>query len=62
LPTHLLVARLHADPTTERQDNLRVAQSWLERGVGEELGRLVLSNEGPLDETARLVLEWLRWC
>ena len=57
VPIAEIEARLGADVTTGRQDDLRRAREWIRAGQGTGFEDLVIANTGPIREVARTVIQ-----
>ena len=57
VPLGEIEARLRADITTGRQDDLRRAREWIRAGQGIGFEDLVIANTGPLREVALTVIQ-----
>jgi hypothetical protein len=53
--------RLRSDVTTGRQDDLRRAAHQVEASEGVGIEDLAVSNDGPIDQVAAEILDWLGW-
>jgi hypothetical protein len=61
VPWDEIERRLGADVTTGRQDDLRVAAASVARSEGVGIEDLTVSNDRPIRQVARDVLDWLGW-
>jgi len=61
LPFEEIEHRLSASITAGRLDDLRVAREWLAEGRGDDIGNVVIENDGQIREVALDVLSVLRW-
>jgi len=59
VPIDEIERRLRADALTSRADDLEVSRSGPDAGA--EIADLTLSNEGPIADVAKRVLDWLGW-
>lgn len=57
----VLEARLLADATSSRADDLAMLRAWHEAGIGEGIEEATFANEGPLRDTAIALRDWLGW-
>ena len=57
VPIAEIEARLGADITTGRKDDLRRAREWIRGGQGTGFEDLALTNTGPIREVARTVIQ-----
>ena len=61
VPLTEIARRLQSDPTTGRRDDLQVATRWLSDSVGVGIEDLAIANEGPIQNVATQIIEWLGW-
>lgn len=61
LPLEEIERRLSPSVTAGRQDDLRVARDWIERGRGEDIGDVVIENDRPIRAVALDTLSTLDW-
>ena len=57
VPIEVIEARLGADATTGRQDDLRRAREWVATGQGTGFEDLVIDNDRPIHEVALDIIE-----
>jgi gluconate kinase len=61
VPLTEIARRLQSDPTTGRRDDLQVATRWLSDSVGVGIEDVTIANEGPIQNVATQIIEWLGW-
>jgi len=61
VPLDEIARRLKSDPTTGRRDDLQVAAQWLNDSIGVGIEDLSIANEGPIQNVATHIIEWLGW-
>jgi hypothetical protein len=61
VPVESIRQRLAASPVAERRRDASIAERWIARGVGSEIGDIEVANTGPIRETAQAIIEWLGW-
>jgi len=60
-PLAVLEARLRADATSSRADDLAMLHEWRSAGAGDGLEDATFDNDRPLRDTALAVQAWLGW-
>jgi hypothetical protein len=61
VPIDVIRTRLSSSPTTDRQRDLAVAERWVARGTGIDVGDIEVSNDRPIRHVAGDILDWLGW-
>jgi tRNA uridine 5-carbamoylmethylation protein Kti12 len=61
VPLDEIARRLQTDPTTGRRDDLQEAARWLSGSVGIGIEDLSIDNQGPIQNVAMQIIEWLGW-
>ena len=61
LPLDEIERRLSGAVTVGRARDVRNASRWLERGIGADVGDLIIANDRPIRDVADRILQWLGW-
>ena len=61
VPLDEIARRLRPDPTTGRRDDLQVAARWLDESIGVGIEDMSIANEGPIENVATQIIDWLGW-
>lgn len=61
VPLAEIARRLQPDPTTGRRNDLQVAERWLNDSIGVGIEDLPIVNEGPIQNVATHIIDWLGW-
>lgn len=61
VPLEDIARRLRSDPKTGRRDDLQEAARWLSESVGVGIEDLSIVNQGPIQNVATQIIEWLGW-
>ena len=61
VPLHEIERRLSNVVTVGRARDMRNATRWIERGIGADVGDVVIANDRPIRDVADHILQWLGW-
>lgn len=61
LPLDEIERRLADAVTVGRARDVRNASRWLARGIGADVGDVIIANDRPIRDVADQILQWLVW-